>query len=419
MALKVLRILALAVVALPAHVHAQTAQDIWLEHGFEPANPYVGQQVRYTLRLYQGVSLDDLRFAPPASALAEVRPLGEPGIDEREHNGLRYRVTEQHYALFPFASGPTPIRGGQALAKRAATASPELTLDAPAFTLDVRPAASTGAPWLPATALTLSESGSQSSSPPRAGDALQRTVRIEAHGLQAAQIPPLELSGTGFTAHRLPPKLIDRNGPDGIIGSREETWLIVPTAAGPLNLPPISVTWFDTTRRATTRSELPAYTLDVAPATLPANADAASHAAPSPAILAPPPSPAPLEPQASVSAVPTLAALAAVLLGVGLAPIAIRHHRNTAPLRALRNACRHNDARAAHAAALAWGRSLTREQPGNLPALARLCGDPRLAAALHELDHARFAASPLPWRGDTLCKLLGNVRRQAACKARL
>lgn len=408
--MSILRTIAFLLTLLPPSPgRAQAEKDIWLEHSIEPTQPYVGQQVRYTLRLYQGISLDTLRLAPPAGALAEVRPLGEADVREVERDGRRYRLTEQRYAIFPFASGQTELRGGQALATRAGRpASADLKVEAPTVTLAVRPATSGETSWLPALALNLSESWSQSSSPPHVGEALQRTVRIEAQGLQAAQIPPLDITGPGFSAHRLPPTLLDRISPEGITGTREERWLIVPTAPGPLRVPPLVIDWFDTSRHAPARSELPPYLLDIAPAPAQPAPGTPPSSEPQPTTEAPVPAPPPHteEPAAAPSFRIAVSALFGLLLVLALTALALRPRRKTKPLRALRAACRRNDARAAHTAALAWCRDLGMRGPLSLPALARHCGNPALAAALEELDRARFSPPKGTWRGDALRRLL-------------
>lgn len=388
---------------------AQAEKDIWLEHRLEPTQPYVGQQMRYTLRLYQGISLDALRLEPPAGALAEVRPLGEPAVHEVERDGRRYRLTEQRYAIFPFASGQTLLQGGKALATRAGRpASADFTVEAPAITLDVRPAASANAPWLPATNVQLNESWTQTSGPARVGAALQRTIRIEVAGAQAAQIPPLDITGPGFSAHRLPPTLLDRISPEGITGTREERWLIIPTTPGPLRVPPLAIDWFDTNRHAPARSELPPYLLDIAPAPGQPAPGTPPSSEPQPTTESPVPAPPPHteEPAAAPSFRIAVSALFGLLLVLALTALALRPRRKTKPLRALRAACRRNDARAAHTAALAWCRDLGMRGPLSLPALARHCGNPALAAALEELDRARFSPTKGAWRGDALRRLL-------------
>lgn len=396
--------------------HAQAEKELWLEHDIAPERPYVQQQIRYTLRLYQAVGLDNVRFVPPSAKYAEVHQLADTGPREADIGGRRYRVTERHYALFPFTSGELAIESGKVLANRpGATDAAELAIEAPSITVNVQPASAQ--PWLPAGELRLTESWSQKSASPRIGEALQRTIRIEADGLQAAQLPPITLSGTGFTAHALPPALEDRHEPEGIRSSREHTWLIVPTAAGALTIPPIAIEWFDVGKGANRRSTLPAYTLNVAPAagealeTPTPNADEPAAASDQPATSTPD-AQAPRDYHA-----PSAGTTLALILAIGLVSATFMLHRlrRKTPLRTLRAACRRNDSRAAYLAALAWTRHTGRPTPMTLLSFARRLDDSDLAQALSALDRARFGASSEPWEGQALLVALrkGRWRKHA------
>lgn len=394
---------------LCASPHAQAEKELWLEHDIAPERPYVQQQIRYTLRLYQAVGLDNVRFVPPSAKYAEIHQLADTGPHEVDIGGRRYRVTERHYALFPFTSGELAIESGKVLAKRpGATDAAELAIEAPSITLNVQPASTQ--PWLPAAELRLTESWSQKSASPRIGEALQRTIRIEADGLQAAQLPPIALSGTGFTAHALPPALEDRLEPAGIWSSREQTWLIVPTEPGALTIPPIAMEWFDIGKGANRRSTLPAYTLNVAPAagkaldTSAPNADEPAPASDQPGTSTP-------DAQAPRPA-PAASTTLALLLAIGLVSATVMLHRlrRKTPLYRLRAACRRNDSRAAYLAALAWTRHTGRPTPMTLLSFARHLDDSDLAQALSALDRARFGASSDPWEGQALLVALRNGR---------
>lgn len=365
--------------------------DVRLEATIDTARPFVQAQVRYTVRLYQAISLDQLEFQGPGAPFAEVHELGAPRIRETELDGRRYRITERDYAIFPFASGKLTLAPAQISAQ--ARGQP-LTATAPSTVLDVRPAPPNSAPWLPARAVALTEEPLPGS-PLRAGEPVRRTVRIEAIGLEAAQLPPIEMASADFSAHPLPPVLSNRRTPEGIIGQREQTWLITPHRPGPLMLPAIALGWHDTHHDRPARAELPPRTLNVLgplPATTP---EARFSAAP--------PREAPTRTQAPATSTPIATAgllllTAAALLG-GIT--ALRRHRRNAPLRAALRACRSNDPRAAHHAVLAWGRQLAPHLPPNLGALGHHLRDAPLANELARLDQACFGAIA-PWKGRTL-----------------
>lgn len=405
--------------------------DLWLEARLEPAAPYVQAQALYTLRLYQAIGVRELQFHAPAAPLADIRPLAGDHVVEVTRDGRRYRVTERRYAVFPFASGEQVLSGahvtGQVTvpgALPAATAA--LRLDPPPTPIDVLPIppnAGTAA-WLPARTLTLSETWTPDPADARAGQALRRTVRIEAEGLDAAQLPALDPVGEGFSAHAEAPRLDNHFDGTWNIGTREQSWLIVPARAGTLELPTLQLPWWDVLANRPRNASLPARTLAIA-AALPTGAAAAAPAALMPGAgdtpaTAPAPTPAPASsstaPHDTVAtpALITAPALAAVLALAGWRGVIRR--RRTAAWRALRSACRRNDPRAAHRALLALAAVHWPDcPPRSAGELARRAPGTAASAALLALDRRLYGPAAAPWDGRALLaslppKSAGGVR---------
>ena len=400
------------------------ATDVWLEAGFEPAAVYVQAQAIYTLRLYQAIDVRELRFEVPRPALGELRPL-DGRVDEATRDGHRYRVTERRFAVVPFASGDfdlpgvhvsglVAVRGGAAPGGRA-----PLKLDAPRATLSVLPIPTeAGAdPWLPARALSAVEAWTPAATEVRAGHALRRTIRIEARGVDAAQLPALELSAEGLSAHPEPPRLANRFDDEGIVGTREQSWRIVPSRAGELVAPELRLPWWDAVAGRARVATLPARKLLVAGGSRPEAPPAMSEPSPNePASVArlPAASDTPRvggpKPKAAL-AVATLVAVLALAV-FALAGVALRRGaRAGEPLRSLSTACRRNDPRGARDALLRHAATRWPAQPPrSLGELAARLPDRAARDAVAALDRHLYRGPGGDWDGRSLLGCAAALR---------
>jgi hypothetical protein len=414
-------LLAGAWLAGPASAADQAARNarLWVEAEIEPASPYVQAQALYTLRLYQAVGVQDVEFHAPRAQLADIRPIDDPQIGEVTRDGRRFRVTARRYAVFPFASGLLALSDGHVTGTvtvpgASPPATEALRLDPPATTLDVLaipPGADRGA-WLPARRLNISETWSPDPAEARVGQTLRRTIRIEAEGLDAAQLPVLAPGGEGFAAHPEVPRLDNYVADNWNVAIREQSWLIVPLRAGSLALPALQLPWWDVGAHRARNAIVPERQLMVAPAQPPADASTPA-ASPSGDTAAPAgttkPAAAPTRPHTTlhslIAFLPIAAALgAAVWLGFSL-------RRRTAAWRALREACRRGDPLAAQRALLRWAASRWPDSPprsigevaDRLPAPA--------SGALGELDRRVYGPDCSPWDGAAL---LAGIRSAAS-----
>lgn len=353
---------ALPALAAPA---ADVARALLVEAEVDRAAPWVQSQVTYTLRAWQGSDLRELVLAGPQARLAEVRPLGPVAVREAERAGRRYRVHEQRFAVLPFASGDVEL-GGAHLASKPPGSTRPLRIDAPTITLRVRPvpAAADAARWLPADDVVLTETWS-----PAGGEATDaaprlRRIRIEARGVEGAQIPELRPEIPGASVLALPPRLETHIEGTRVVGVREQDFQVIPLRPGPLAVPALELTWWNISAQthaetqkvgagATAIARLPARTFDVA-----------APAAPS--SEAPPPWPR----------------IAALLLGLGGLALGLRRSAWW-----LRLACHVADSARARDAALDWGaRRFPTAPPRSLPELAARLPTSELGTALIALD---------------------------------
>ncbi|WP_395684099.1 BatD family protein [Dokdonella sp.] len=271
---------------LPAASAAQQAGgDLFLEASAEPLDPYVQQQVRYTVKLYYAFDLTDGNLGEPKADGLATQRIGQDKQYIATVGTRRYHVLERHYALTPERSGTIGIpalafRGSVLDASDPAAffgrgRSVSARSDALKLEVKPKPAAWTQPTWLPAASLLLQDQG-ELPTEVHVGEPVTRTIRMQAQGLGYEQLPELQLSAPEG-AKIYPDKAETRTRDDGewLYGERVRKFAFVPDRAGTLSVPGVTVTWWDTTHDRLETAELPARTIKVLPA-----AGAASQAAP-------------------------------------------------------------------------------------------------------------------------------------------
>ncbi|QTQ36971.1 Aerotolerance-related protein [Aromatoleum petrolei] len=402
------------IAAAPGPTHAAETggapaadKTLWIEAELQPDTLHVHAQARYTLRLYQAVSVRDLSFHPPESALAEIRPAGE-SVRELTRDGQRLRVTERRYAIFPFASGSLQLSGGHVSLRTDGGSASERRIEAPALTRNVRPVPTGLRPeeWLPARTVTLNEFWHPDMPQLRPGQPLRRRIRVEAVGVAAAQIPPLHIGADGFSIHPEPPRLEEREEDGWITGIREQTWRLVPRQGGDFRLPALQVQWWDPVAGQPRQA-----TLLPRPIAVMASPGERAIATDEPVVAAAAAALAPVQPAPSgttsrrTKAVGTSAALLAAiaLLAVGAT---VMRRRATATLRRISRACRDNDPIAARANLLQWSRQIGVPGQGGLLTLAHRVGGTATGHELAALDRHLYGEQHQPWNGQQLITAL-------------
>ncbi|MGN6520531.1 MAG: BatD family protein [Dokdonella sp.] len=415
---------------LPAPTAAQQAGgDIFLEASAEPLDPYVQQQVRYTVKLYFAFDLTDGNLAEPKADGLTAQRLGQDKSYVATVGTRRYHVLERHYALTPERSGAIDI---PALAFRGTVldaADPaaffgrgrSVSARSDAVHLDVRakPATWTDGAWLPAASLLLKDEG-EPPSQVHVGEPITRTIRLQAQGLGYEQLPELELAAPQG-AEIYPDKADTRTRDDGewLYGERVRKFAFVPHRAGTLTVPGISVHWWDTGHDRIETATLPPRTITVLPAAQGAAAGASATAvAPVSAAAAPAVAPA-SEPDLHVRLWKMLAATACVLWLATLAAWWLSRRFARAPAGVTRDtvapastvpradflrACALGDLAGAERALVAWARN-ERSDVHNLGQLAVRLADPAQRELLAELQRTRYAG------GETADGIAARLQR--------
>lgn len=240
---------------------------------------YVHAQFGLVVRVFYQQNLTEAAISQPEPDPASVRLLQETPY-QAERGGERYRVLERHYAIFPERSGeltiPAMELSGRLVEPRSSSIwqptvrgrrvraqSDELQL-----LVEPRPAAFTGADWLPARELKISQQIS-SADFLRVGEPVTRTVLIDAVGLEENMLTaPLWPELEGARIYPDQPQGITRDDGRWVLGHKEFRYAVVPEQEGELVLPELQVDWWDTRSSEQRSAVLPAHTLLVKPSAL-------------------------------------------------------------------------------------------------------------------------------------------------------
>ncbi len=423
------------------------SRELFLEVSAQPRTAYVQQQIIFTVRLYRVVNIgDQSTLSDPKfpNMDAMVERLGDDRSFQTMRNGQAYAVIERRYALYPqrsgqFSSAPVQFDGTivesnpgggffmfDPFSQR--TRHKRVTSGTIPFTIKPMPAGISGAQWLPASQLQLTEQWSQN--PPKftAGEPVTRTVVISAKGLTASQLPVLDsrvIDGLKFYPDQ--PALKDNKGDNGNNGVRTQKIAILPTRPGSFILPAIEVKWWNVNTDRMEVARLPARTIAVLP-----GAASSGSTNPPPGLVPGTATEKTAEPEIAAAGKSTLAGslvdsrhaggwwpwLSLSLAAGWLATLILwwrarnkiaspeAETGNAESLRQLENqlqkCCISNDAKQAKSRLLAWAKlRWPQNPPTSLTALAAHC-QADLASALNELDRVLYANGKSDWHGENL-----------------
>ena len=237
----------------------QSNEELFLEIVVNKETIYVQEQLLFTVRLYYTINgIRNPQFTELEMADTVIQLIGSPNQYEKLIDGVRYGVYEKRYVIFPQRSGPLEIpdilfRGEvtdgssnfvfRNLNTRRVTAFIE------GITIQVaeRPeAARDNQFWLPVGNLTLEENWNIDLSNLKVGDSAIRTITMVADGLDGAVLPPFSpVEIQNLNLYPDPPD-IQRTFVDGrIVGTRVESTTLVPVIAGSIEIPEVSIPWWN------------------------------------------------------------------------------------------------------------------------------------------------------------------------------
>jgi hypothetical protein len=265
-------IIVFCLLALPAWAQNPTAgmRKSFIELSTDKAELYVQEQLLLTVQLYFSNELIRGELSEPVSNSAVIESLGPQQEYSRMRGGQRYRMIERRYAVYPQTPGrlsvaPVEFEGSfrDTNGRLQNLRSSEQLFDLPVK--DIPPQFS-GSVWLPATGLTLEESGMPDDNRVTRGANLTRQLTLRANGLPGTTLPPFPAqTAPGLRSYPEPAKRTTDINDDGLMSMLQQTSALVPVQAGELRLPEVRVPWWDTASDSEKVAIIPARMLVVAP----------------------------------------------------------------------------------------------------------------------------------------------------------
>lgn len=420
-------------------------------------NPYVQQQVDYTLKIYDtgGLQGDMPQFIEDGSNNWIIRSLGEPTVGSKIVNGRSLREITFRYALFPQKSGvlPTPevrfngyyltrsrgmndpfddLFGGNlgsiGFVDMFATRNPVL-LTAKPEKVNVQPIPSdnNGNWWLPAQQVALFAEWEPRQPVFKVGEAVNRTIYLKAVGVAESQLPELNLASVSGLK-QYPDKAVASSGIENgqVVAVKKNSNVYIPNRAGKMTIPEIAVDWFNVRTNRMERAVLPAMNIEVLPG-------AAAETAPAPQPETRPESPSRvLEDVANETEnlversipqglpyLPYIIAAAAFLLGIVVSWMLFgmrNKSRNADDIkdfdRYIVRAAKSKDYRALRDGLISWARNRWNDSKiTNLKDVAKAVGNKEFAAQLDGLAASLYAPEGGEFKTEAFLKAFEKVRK--------
>ncbi len=411
-------------------------QNVFVEIDAEPKDPYVGQQINVTVRLFHNIRIVNGTLSEPEAINSDIYRVGNDISYQQTVNGTRYNVLERSFALFANSTGemnilPISFRG-QIEDKTDNSSSAfssflrqvrQIKRSSKELTLTVReiPASYTGKFWLPANDLRISDEWSDQGDELQVGDSVSRVIKLIADGLPAESLPDNIMRDSQASLNVYPDK-VSRNNQDigkKLVGRAEQKYALIMSQAGYLELPELIIKWWDVDEDVEKQASLAAKTLIVnGDVVQPALQQAQTDQSPEPVVSVSP---------AANSIGPNywrwMALLFLVLWLVTMGFLFRKKIIQEQPSnigsasdpnwdkKALEQACRNNDSVQARNQLIAWARTTwPRDNITGLYQLKTKVSDPELIQELDKLDAVLFSQNASDWSAAALMQAFSRAQ---------
>ncbi|RBP85879.1 protein BatD [Marinomonas rhizomae] len=231
--------------------------------------PYLQQEVILSVKLYTSVALQNANRSAPSHPDLVMERLIDDQMNYQTINGTQYQVITREYLAFPQRSGLLTIPP-QSIQAMINTSNGRRMIKVQSEPLNLQvipiPASYTGDAWLPSKKVSVSTTLDKTTDTPRVGDTLIWTIDIKAEGALPEQIPTLDFNSTrNYKLYPKPPKFDNQKTANGVIGHQSITVEVVPTEQGPLTLPNINITYWDTEKRTISTASAATKAIEIGP----------------------------------------------------------------------------------------------------------------------------------------------------------
>lgn len=233
---------------------------------------YVQQHIPLVARLYYKHTINQGQMSDPAPDNALVERLGDDANYKAKHDDQEYKVFERRYSMFAEKSGRLLVPSISFQGKMTSTGNrqntqrrhdpfaqffnntPLLTQGQPVsirsepleLTIEPHPTSFNGQQWLPAESLTLHDSWTDNPPSFKVGEPVSRTITLEAKGLVASQLKPLELPAiSSFRRYAEPAEASTRTDGQNVYASSRRTFTYIPAYDGEQEIPALELNWWN------------------------------------------------------------------------------------------------------------------------------------------------------------------------------
>lgn len=235
-------------VAPVAH-RAGQAKLHFLEAEVSESNPYVQQEVRYTVRFYHQGRMVSGNIRPPQFNHAFYKQLGNKKQFRKFIQGKPYQVYEWNYVFYPQKSGPLTLNS-QAFTGRIQTRDGVKAVNdaSKPITLNIQPKAQSfpnRANWIIAKDITVTQTW-DTVDQITLGDPIHVTLKVDAEGLLANQLPNIRFpSSPDYQTYEDKPIIVEKPSAEGVFSSKTIRIALIPNQVGPFTTPSISIPWWN------------------------------------------------------------------------------------------------------------------------------------------------------------------------------
>jgi hypothetical protein len=252
------------------------SRDVFVTTEVDIAEAYLQQQIKYTIKLHLARDLQRGSLSAPSLENGEIRQIGKDGEYADIVDGKRYRIIERTFAVLPQKSGAFTIKGplfeGEVIEDRQQrfgffNRSKTISRVGPDQEINILPIPGDfNGSWLPSDYVELSEQWQPGDGKFTVGEPITRTLTLTAVGVIEEQLP--EIGSLYPDSVKVYPDQADTTTVEKdntLIAQRKETVAIIPSQAGKLQIPAVSVPWFNILTKQVEYAQLPARTIDISP----------------------------------------------------------------------------------------------------------------------------------------------------------
>ena len=393
-------------------VEDRKQHQIILETRATPEAPYQNQQVILTLRLLYNTDLAQGRLYEPEieSDFIALRS-GQDQKIQQVIDGHQFEGIERKIHIFADTVGINEIPSARFRGELSTNSESgrKILRISKALTLPVksRPANYQGNFWLPARELQISQSWDNELTDLTASDTIKRTILIEATGLAAEFLPENLLEEYAHPVKIYPDQAIRNNRfiDENVAGRLEQSYAVILPESGLVELPEITLSWWDTDSSVERQLTLPSVELDIKPSS-PATLDGSANRAADNLHME----------TVKDTGIPLPFIVAGLLLVIMTAIWRYRWQISewyclifdrSKRLYQLRQACDNNDPMGTRRELIQWARSHWSDRKiAGLQTIAEVFGNSEFSDELSRLDQYLFSNNQSEWHGQRLWSLL-------------